>query len=136
MEPKVAQETPAMTKRAGVGLAAFALTIIFMIPLLFVLSKGTIGTNQYFIIVTGVLLLVCWSIPYATLVDPLLRRSAGSLLNVDIQWRGSSNSIAWTPVEETGCLLSLFIDLLGYFFIALWFVPFAAVIVLLLWLRH
>ena len=113
-----------------------SLTTIFMIPLLFVLSRGTIGTNQYFIIVTGVLLLVCWTIPYATLVDPLLRRGAGSLLNVNIQWRGSSNSIAWTPVEETGCLLSLFIDLLGYFFIALWFVPFAAVIVLVLWLRH
>src|SRR6266404_6149462 len=136
MEPKVAQETPAMRKRAGVGLAAFALTIIFMIPLLFVLSRGAIGANQYFIIVTGVLLLVCWTIPYATLVDPLLRRGAGSLLNLNIQWRGSSNSIAWTPVEETGCLLSLFIDLLGYFFIAIWFVPFAAVIVLVLWLRH
>src|SRR5437867_2017586 len=136
MEPKVAQETPAMTKRAGVGVAAFALTIMFTIPLLFLLSRDAIGTNQYFIIVAGVLLLVFWTIPYATLVDPLLRRGVGTLLNIKIQWRGSSNSIAWTPVEETGCLLSLFIDLLGYFFIALWFVPFAAVIVLVLWLRH
>jgi hypothetical protein len=136
MEPKITQEISAMTKRAGVGLAAFALTIMVMIPLLFFLSRKAVSADQYFIIVTGVLLLVFWTIPYATLVDPLLRRGVGSLLNVNIQWRGPSSSIAWTPVEETGCLLSLFIDLLGYVFIALWFVPFAAVIGLVLWLRH
>lgn len=118
------------------GIAAFALTLVFVIPALFVLSRNAVSANQYFVIVAAVLLLVLWTIPYATLVDPWLRRSVGALFNVTIEWRGTSNSLSWTPVRETGCIAGLFIDLLGYFFIILWFTPFAAAIGLVLWLRH
>ena len=118
------------------GLVALVLTLVLMIPVLFILSRNTVDTSQFILIVSAVLLLVLWTIPYATLVDPLLRRGVGTLLKLHIEWRGPSKSIAWTPVEETGCLLSLFIDALGYFFIILWFLPFAAAIGLALWLRH
>src|SRR5258707_15873597 len=118
------------------GIAALGLTLVLMIPFLFVLSRNAIGANQYFVIVASVLLLVLWTIPYATLVDPWLRRSVGALFNVTIEWRGTSNSLSWTPVQETGCIAGLFIDLLGYSFIILWFTPFAAAIGLVLWLRH
>ncbi|SRR6266404_1546453 len=118
------------------GIAALALMLVFMIPVLFVLSRNAVSANQYFVIVAAVLLLVLWTIPYATLVDPWLRRSMGALFNVTIEWRGTSNSLSWTPVRETGCIAGLFIDLLGYFFIILWFTPFAAAIGLVLWLRH
>ncbi len=118
------------------GIAALALTLVFMIPVLFVLSRNAVSANQYFVIVAAVLLLVLWTIPYATLVDPWLRRSMGALFNVTIEWRGTSNSLSWTPVRETGCIAGLFVDLLGYFFIILWFTPFAAAIGLVLWLRH
>ena len=118
------------------GIAALALTLVFMIPVLFVLSRNAVSANQYFVIVAAVLLLVLWTIPYATLVDPWLRRSMGALFNVTIEWRGTSNSLSWTPVQDTGCIAGLFIDLLGYFFIILWFMPFAVAIGLVLWLRH
>jgi len=118
------------------GIAGLLLTLGLTIPILFILSRGTVSTNQFILIVSGVLLLVLWIIPYATLVDPWLRRGVGSLFNVTIEWRGTSKSLSWTPVQETGCLAGLFIDLLGYFFIVLWLMPFAVAIGLVLWLRH
>ena len=118
------------------GIAAFLLTLVLMIPILFILCRGTVNTNQFILIVSGVLLLVLWTIGYATLVDPWLRRGVGALFNVTIEWRGTSKSLSWTPVQETGCLAGLFIDLLGYFFIVLWLMPFAVAIGLVLWLRH
>ena len=118
------------------GLAAFVLTLLLTIPILFILSRNSVNTNQFILIVAAVLLLVLWTIPYATLVDPWLRRGVGACFNVTIEWRGTSNSFSWTPIQETGCIAGLFIDLLGYFFIILWFTPFAAAIGLVLWLRH
>lgn len=91
-----------MKTRATVGTVAFILTIAVMIPALFLLSRGAVSANQYFVIVATVLLLVLWTIPYATLVDPWLRRGVGALFNVTIEWRGASNSLSWTPVQETG----------------------------------
>ena len=118
------------------GLVALALTLVLMTPVLFILSRNSVDTSQFILIVSAVLSFVLWTIAYATLIDPLLRRGIGALFGTTIEWRGPSKSIAWTPVEETGCLLSLFIDALGYFFIILWFLPFAAAIGLALWLRH
>ena len=118
------------------GIVALVLTLALTIPILFILSRGAVNTNQFILIMSGVLLLVLWTIPYATLVDPWLRRAVGALFNVTIEWRGTSKSLSWTPVQETGCIAGLFIDLLGYFFIILWLVPFAAAIGLVLWLRH
>jgi hypothetical protein len=118
------------------GIAGLLLTLVLMIPILFILSRGTVNTSQFVLIVSGVLLLVLWTIPYATLVDPWLRRGVGALFNVTIEWQGTSKSLSWTPIQETGCLAGLFIDLLGYFFIVLWLMPFAAAIGLVLWLRH
>lgn len=118
------------------GIAGFALTLIVTIPILFFLTRDAVNRSQFVVIVSAVLLLVLWIIPYMTLVDPFLRRAVGALLSLTIEWRGVTNSISWTPLEETGCLLGLFLDLLGYFFIILWFVPPAAAIGLALWLRH
>jgi hypothetical protein len=118
------------------GIVALTLTLVLMIPFLFVLSRNAVSANQYFAIVSAVLLLVLWTIPYATLIDPWLRRSVGALFNTSIEWRGTSKSMSWTPGEETGCITGLFIDLLGYLFIVLWLVPFAGAIGLVWWLRH
>lgn len=125
-----------MKPRAVFGIAGFVLTIALMIPALFFLSRGAVSTNQYVGIVSAVLALVLWTIPYVTLVDPWLRRGVGALFGTGIEWRGTSSSMSWTPLEKTGCLASLFIDLLGYFFILLWLAPPGAVIVLVLWFRH
>ena len=125
-----------MKTRTIIGIAGFFLTIAVMIPLLFFLTRGAVSSNQFAVIVAGVLFLVVWTIPYVTLVDPLLRRAVGALFNVTIEWRGTSNSISWTPVENSGCLFGLFLDVLGYLFVILWLVPFAAAIGLVLWLRH
>ena len=125
-----------MKTRTTVGITSLVLTLVVMIPVLFFLSRGVVSSNQFGVIVVCVLFLVLWTIPYVTLVDPLLRRAVGALFNVTIELRGSSNSISWTPVENSGCLLGLFLGLLGYFFITLWFVPFAAAIGLVLWFRH
>ena len=125
-----------MKTRTTVGIAGFVLTLIVIIPTLFFLTRDAVNENQFVVIVAAVLLLVLWTIPYVTLIDPLLRRAVGTLFNLTIEWRGVTNSISWTPLEQTGCLLGLFLDLLGYFFIIFWFVPFAAAIGLVLWLRH
>lgn len=118
------------------GLVALVLTLVLMIPLLFILSRNTVDTSQFILIVSAVLLFVLWTIAYATLIDPLLRRGVGALFGTTIEWRGTSKSISWTPGEETGCIASLLIDLLGYFFIILWLLPFGAGIALVLWWRH
>src|ERR1700730_8594211 len=125
-----------MKCRAIVGITGLVLTLVVMMPVLFFLSRGTISSNQFGVIVGCVLFLVLWTIPYVTLVDPLLRRAVGALFKVTIEWRGPSSSISWTPAEKTGCLLGLFIGLLGYFFIVLWFLPFGAAIALVLWFRQ
>ena len=125
-----------MKSRAIFGISGFVLTIAITIPTLFFLSRGAVGSSQYLAIVAAVLALVLWMIPYVTLVDPWLRRGVGALFNMTIEWRGTSKSMSWTPVEEAGCLASLFLDLLGYLFLIFWFVPFAAAIGLVLWFRH
>ena len=125
-----------MKTRAIFGILGFVLTLVVMIPVLFFLSRGAVSANQFALIVGGVLLLVVWTVPYVTLVDPLLRRALGALFNVTIEWRGTSNSMSWTPVENSGCIFGLFLDLLGYFFIILWLLPFGAAIGLVLWFRH
>lgn len=119
-----------------VGIVALGLTLVLTIPFLFFLSRSTVSPNQFIVIVAAVLLLVLWTVAYVTLVDPLLRRAVGALFSRTIQWRGTSKSISWTPVEETGCLTALFIDLLGYSFIILWLLPFGAGVGLVWWLRH
>ena len=125
-----------MKNRTIAGVAGLLLTMALMVPVLFVLSRGAVSTNQFALIVSGVLLLVLWTIPYMTLIDPLLRRAAGSVFGVTIEWRGPRNSLSWTPVEATGCLSELVIGSLGYLLIVLWFVPFGAAIALVFWLRH
>ena len=125
-----------MKTRAIVGITSMVLTLAVIIPVLFFLSRGTVSPNQFGVIVACVLFLVLWTIPYVTLVDPLLRRAVGALFNVTIEWRGIGKSISWTPAEKTGCILGLFIDLLGYFFIVLWLLPLGAAIGLVLWFRH
>ena len=125
-----------MKSRTVAGVAAFLLTMALMIPVLFVLSRGAVSTNQFALIVSGVLLLVLWTIAYVTLIDPTLRRVAGAVFGVTIEWRGPRNSLSWTPVEATGCLSDLVIGSLGYLLIVLWFVPLAAAVVLVLWFRH
>jgi len=125
-----------MKTRAMIGIIAFVLTLVVMVPILFILSRGAVGGTQFAVILAGVLFLVLWTIPYVTLVDPLLRRAVGALFNVTIEWTGTSESISWTPVNNSGCLLSLFLGLLGYILIVLWFVPLAATISLVLWFRH
>ena len=125
-----------MKTRTMIGITGFILTLAVVIPLLFSLSRGAVGTNQFVVIVAAVLLLVLWTIPYATIVDPWLRRSVGALFGVTIEWRGTSKSMSWTPVEETGCLSGLFIDLLGYLFVILWLLPLVAILALAWWLRR
>ena len=131
-----AQATEPMKTRGIIGITGLVLTLVVMLPVLFFLSRGAVRPDQFGVIVACVLFLVVWTIPYVTLVDPLLRRAVGALFNVTIEWCGTSNSISWTPAEKTGCILGLFIDLLGYFFIVLWLLPFGAAIALVLWFRH
>jgi len=118
------------------SLLGFTVAFLFTIPLLFILTRNSVNAGQFILILAAVLLLVLWTILYVMLVDPLLRRGVGALLNLQIVWRGQSKSIGWTPVEETGCLLGFFIDMLGYFFIILWLLPFAIAIGLVMWLRR
>jgi hypothetical protein len=125
-----------MKRRAIIGITAFVLTLSVMIPVVFFLTRGTVSLNQFGVITAGVLFLVLWTIPYAMLVDPLLRRTVGALFNTTIEWQRAGKSMSWTAAAETGCIASLFIDLLGYFFVVLWFVPIAAAIGLVLWFRH
>ena len=118
------------------GLVALVLTLVLTIPILFILSRNAVNTNQFILIVSAVLLFVLWTIPYATLVDPWLRRVVGAVFGTTIEWRGTSKSTSWTPVEESGCISGLFIGLLGYLFVILWLVPFGGAIALVLWFRH
>ena len=118
-----------------VGILALVLTLGLLIPVLFIVTRGAVSSNQFIIIAVGVLALVVWTIPYATLVDPALRKLVGAVFGTEIGWGGTTNQLHWATPQEFGCLPSLFIELLGYFFIILWFVPPAA-IALVLWLRH
>jgi hypothetical protein len=119
-----------------VGLVALALTLGLALPVLFILTRSSTSPNQFITIAIGVLLLVLWTIVYVTLVDPVLRRVAGSVFQRTIEWRGTSQSLSWTAVEETGCLVSLLVALLGYFFIALWLLPFGAGVALIWWISR
>ena len=125
-----------MKSRFIFGIAGFALTIAITIPLLFFLSRGAISARNYLAIVAAVLGLVLWTIPYATLVDPWLRNFVGKIFNVTITWRGPFGSMSWTPAEKTGCLTGLLLDLLGYLFLILWFVPFVVMLGLVLWFQY
>ena len=118
------------------GLIGLGLTLLLTIPILFVLTRGTVGTNQFIVIVGVVLLFLIWTVLYALLVDPLLRRLVGNIFNVRIEWRGPSKSIAWTPVESQGCFSEMVIALLGWTFVILWILPFVVVVFFVYWARH
>ena len=118
-----------------IGILALVLTLALLIPVLFFVTRGAVSQNEFVFILAGVLALVLWTIPYATLVDPALRKLVGTLFGTEIGWGGTTNALHWATPQEVGCLASLFVELLGYFFIILWFVPPAA-IALVLWLRH
>ena len=124
-----------MKTRGMVGILALVVTLVLLIPVLFFVSRGAVGPNQFTVVAAGVLAMVLWTIPYATLVDPALRKVVGAVFGTEIGWGGTTNSLHWATPQEFGCISSLFIELLGYFFIILWFVPLAA-IALVLWLRH
>src|SRR5215510_103787 len=122
-----------MKRRAIIGMAAFALTTCVMLPVLFLLTRNAVTSSQFLLIVIAVLSLVLWTIPYITLIDPKLRQLSGAALGQTIEWRGTTNSLSWTPSNEAGCFTSLLIDLLGYFFIGVWFFPFAVILAVLFW---
>ena len=124
-----------MKTRGMVGILALVLTLGLLIPVLFFVSRGAVAPNQFIVIAAGVLALVLWTIPYATLVDPALRKVVGMVFGTEIGWGGTSNARHWDTSQESGCIASLFVELLGYLFIILWFVPLAAIAVIL-WLRH
>lgn len=124
-----------MKTRLIVGISSMVLTLAVMIPVLFFLTRGSGSSSVYLLIVASVLFLVLWTIAYITLFDALLRRAVGALFNVTINWSGPSSSIAWTPVEKTGCLAGFSIGLLGYVFLFLWIAPFVATVGVVLWLR-
>jgi hypothetical protein len=124
-------------KTRSIGIGGLVLALAMMIPVLFFLSRGAVGTNQTILIVLGVLMLVLWTIPYITLVDPWLRRRVGALLGVTIELRGGGSSVkAWAISEKAGCLLGNCLELLGYLFMLVWYVPFAVAIALAWWFRH
>ena len=124
-----------MKTRGMVGILALVLTLGLLIPLLFIVTRGAVSSNQFIVITLGVLALVVWTIPYATLVDPALRKIVGAVFGTEIGWGGTTNARHWDAGQEFGCISNLFIEMLGYFFVILWFVPPAA-IALVLWLRH
>ena len=124
-----------MKTRGIVGILAFVVTIVVLLPVVFFVTRGAVSQNQFIIIGAGVLAMVVWTIPYATLVDPALRKVVGAVFGTEIEWGGTTNSLHWATPQEFGCIPSLFIELLGFFFIILWFVPPAAIAVVL-WLRH
>ena len=117
------------------GLVGLGLTLMLTLPILFVLTRSAVSTNQFIVIVGVVLLFLIWTVLYALLVDPLLRRLVGNIFNVRIEWRGSSKSIAWTPIESQGCLSEMVVALLGWTLVILWILPFA-IMVFLYWARH
>ena len=124
-----------MKTRLIVGLSSMVLTFGVLIPVLFFLTRGSVSSKVFLLIVASVLLLVLWTVAYVTLFDPLLRRAVGTLFNVTISWSGPSSSIAWTPAEKTGCLAELSIGLLGYLFLFLWIAPFLVAAGAVFWLR-
>ena len=124
-----------MKTRGVVGVVALLLTLCLLIPVLFFVTRGAVSANQFIVIAVGVLALVLWTIPYATLVDPALRKVVGAVFGTEIGWGGTTNSLHWATPQEFGCIPSLFVELLGYLFIILWFVPPGAIAVVL-WLRR
>ena len=124
-----------MKTRGMVGILALVLTLGLLMPVLFFVTRGAVSSNQFIVITLGVLALVVWTIPYATLVDPALRKIVGAVFGTEIGWGGTTNARHWDAGQEFGCISNLFIEMLGYFFVILWFVPPAA-IALVLWLRH
>lgn len=124
-----------MKTRGIVGILAFLLTLALLMPVLFFVIRGAVSQNQFIVITAGVLALVLWTVPYATLVDPALRKVVGAVFGTEIGWGGTTNSRHWATSQEFGCIGSLFVELLGYLFIVLWFVPPAAIGVVV-WLRH
>ena len=124
-----------MKTRGMIGILALVLTLGVLLPVIFFITRGAVSQNQFIVIAAGVLALVVWTIPYATLVDPALRKIVGALFGTEIGWGGTTNARHWDAGQEFGCISNLFIELLGYVFIILWFVPPAAIGVVI-WLRH
>jgi len=124
-----------MKTRGVVGVVALLLTLCLLMPVLFFVTRGAVSPNQFVRIAVAVLALVLWTIPYATLVDPALRKIVGAVFGTEIGWGGTTNSLHWATPQELGCISTLFVELLGYLFIILWFVPPVAIAVVL-WLRR
>jgi len=124
-----------MKSRGVVGVVALLLTLCLLMPVLFFVTRGAVSPNQFVRIAVAVLALVLWTIPYATLVDPALRKIVGAVFGTEIGWGGTTNSLHWATPQELGCISTLFVELLGYLFIILWFVPPVAIAVVL-WLRR
>jgi len=120
-----------MKTRPIVGIAGLVVALVVMIPVLFFVSRGAVGGNQFLLIGLAVLALVLWTIAYATLVDPLLRKAIGALFGLTIQWQGPGSSVAWTPLEKSGCLAGFVVGILGYIFIFLWLIPLVAGVALI-----
>jgi hypothetical protein len=95
-----------------------------MLAAFFFLSRGAVLANRSRVIALVVLEIVFWMVAYMSLVDPLLRRIAGSLFGFAIEWRGVGSSISWTAMEKVGGLVELLINFLGFAFIILWLLPF------------
>ena len=112
------------------ALAGLGITLLLVIPILFVLTKSAAGTNRIVVITGVVLLFALWTALYVMFVDPLLRRMMGGIFMVRIEWRGPGNSIAWTAAEPQGCLREMLIAVFGYVFLTLWILPFAGVVFL------
>ncbi len=99
-----------MRKAGIIGLVA---TLLIMMPVLFLISRPVIGTRQALSAVAFALIVGVWGFAYVLAIDPWLRRGIGSLFNTKIEWSGDS----WLAGEGTGCLASLVLFFLCYFFI-------------------
>jgi hypothetical protein len=125
-----------MKTRPLIGLITILLTLAVIVPLIFFLSRGVIPANQFLLIALGILALLLWVIPFVTLVDPLLRRGVGSILNLNIVWRGrgAGRAASWTAMEKSGCLTGIALEALGYFFLLIWYLPWLGVIGIVWWI--
>jgi hypothetical protein len=97
------------------GIIGLVVTLLVVIPVVFLISRPVIGTKQALSAVAFGLVVLVWGFVYVLAIDPWLRRGIGSLFNTKIEWSGDS----WEAGEGTGCLASLVLFFLCYFFIVL-----------------
>ena len=100
------------------GIIGLVVTLLVVIPLVFLISRPVIGTKQALSAVAFALVVAAWAFAYVLAIDPWLRRGIGSLFNIKIEWTGTTNG-GWDAGGETGCLARLVIYFLGYVFMLL-----------------